>query len=364
MVNETILREIFSQFGKVADVTIKQHNFIEKQERQAGYGFVYFFAKKDALTAVSILKNKTLHDVMLDCSFCYETDVPLRQTNAAMAGNPIMNAMNNGSFTHGSFGKLGNLNTLGGMTSINNTIMNPPQQQYPTYQQHVATQAQTVSSMSTLMNAGTNVDDGSSSVQYSGLNSPGLPGIPLPQPLQIHHTRSDYSLGATSGSGFTTPSAASHQNTPSNHLSHTSGRLTQYNLNGSHSNNSSFYYASNNTSGLTSPTAGNHFNQFNSFGFNDNNKNANVGAVRDCEKEKEIDGLFFGNNSNNSNINRDRLNSEHSASSKLGLSTTNLASGANNTGGSLTGFGNSLLRASSEDTEHMVNRYDHSILLD
>ncbi len=67
-VNEFHLRSIFSSFGPIYDVTIKRWK-ASPQERQSGYGFVFFYHHADALRAATVLKNKIVDGVKLDCNY-------------------------------------------------------------------------------------------------------------------------------------------------------------------------------------------------------------------------------------------------------------------------------------------------------
>jgi RNA recognition motif-containing protein len=75
IVDEKVLRDIFSAFGLVADISIKKHAFMQPQNFQSGYGFVYFFDVPTAQYVVASLKGKRVNDVTIDCSMSFRTDI-------------------------------------------------------------------------------------------------------------------------------------------------------------------------------------------------------------------------------------------------------------------------------------------------
>jgi RNA recognition motif-containing protein len=66
LVNEKLLRDIFSSFGAVADVSIKKHTYAEEKQRQAGYGFVYFYDQACATQAITMMKKRTVENISFD----------------------------------------------------------------------------------------------------------------------------------------------------------------------------------------------------------------------------------------------------------------------------------------------------------
>eukprot|EP01040_Poterioochromonas_malhamensis_P009996 gene9996-10862_t len=78
VVNEQVLRDIFTPFGQIADVAIKKHSRNPKQQRQTGYGFIYFVNAEDACRAVIALKNTTLHDITFDCNISHKSEHMIR----------------------------------------------------------------------------------------------------------------------------------------------------------------------------------------------------------------------------------------------------------------------------------------------
>eukprot|EP01031_Cornospumella_fuschlensis_P027844 gene27844-33625_t len=71
IVTERVLRDLFSVFGHVADVTIKKHAAHQKDQRQSGYGFVYFFSNEAASRALFGLKGRTVDGITLDVSMSH-----------------------------------------------------------------------------------------------------------------------------------------------------------------------------------------------------------------------------------------------------------------------------------------------------
>eukprot|EP00599_Poterioochromonas_sp_BG-1_P007876 CAMPEP_0173150006 /NCGR_PEP_ID=MMETSP1105-20130129/10683_1 /TAXON_ID=2985 /ORGANISM="Ochromonas sp., Strain BG-1" /LENGTH=559 /DNA_ID=CAMNT_0014065019 /DNA_START=360 /DNA_END=2039 /DNA_ORIENTATION=+ len=74
LITEKVLRDIFSQYGTVADVAIKKHSTLHKQHRQSGYGFVYFHESDAAYRAMVALKHNTVKDITLDCSISHKSE--------------------------------------------------------------------------------------------------------------------------------------------------------------------------------------------------------------------------------------------------------------------------------------------------
>eukprot|EP00981_Chlorochromonas_danica_P008203 scaffold2062_cov181-Ochromonas_danica.AAC.7 len=79
VITEKVLREIFSPFGRIADVAIKKHTSVPKQHRQSGYGFVYFYEADSAYRALHALKHSTVRDITLDCSISHKSEHMIKQ---------------------------------------------------------------------------------------------------------------------------------------------------------------------------------------------------------------------------------------------------------------------------------------------
>jgi RNA recognition motif-containing protein len=111
LVTEVILREIFSPYGRIADVAVRRHAIVQKHNRQSGYGFVYFQDIDAAYTAMAQLKQSTIRDITFDCSISHKSehfgklsspranDMP----NSARGNNFRGVGIPNNSFSNGNF---------------------------------------------------------------------------------------------------------------------------------------------------------------------------------------------------------------------------------------------------------------------
>lgn len=72
LVTETILRDVFTQFGEVVDVTVKKHVMNPQLQNQSGYGFVYYRKQEEACRAVLALKHHTFYDITFDCTISHK----------------------------------------------------------------------------------------------------------------------------------------------------------------------------------------------------------------------------------------------------------------------------------------------------
>jgi hypothetical protein len=93
-----VLRDIFTPFGEIADVAIKKHSRNPKQQRQTGYGFIYFVNAEDACRAVIALKNSTLHEITFDCNISHKSEHMIRSMLEPVA--PPAHAYNHGGMHH------------------------------------------------------------------------------------------------------------------------------------------------------------------------------------------------------------------------------------------------------------------------
>lgn len=78
LISEKVLRELFGPFGSIADVAIKKHTMIQKQNRQSGYGFVYFTNPEAAYRAMNAFKHHTIRDITFDCSISHKSEHLIR----------------------------------------------------------------------------------------------------------------------------------------------------------------------------------------------------------------------------------------------------------------------------------------------
>lgn len=65
-------------------------SLLQKQGRQSGYGFVYYFDINSAYRALQALKQNTVRDITLDCSISHKSETRIRQNQpAAAAAAPV-----------------------------------------------------------------------------------------------------------------------------------------------------------------------------------------------------------------------------------------------------------------------------------
>jgi hypothetical protein len=56
--------------------------YVQKQHRQSGYGFVYYFDSESAYRAMKALKHNTVKDITLDCSISHKSEQAIRYPSA------------------------------------------------------------------------------------------------------------------------------------------------------------------------------------------------------------------------------------------------------------------------------------------
>lgn len=85
VINEELLDLLFSQFGEVADVCIKRHNYNDRDDyKQRGYGFVYFLERRAAMLALLTLDKATLDGIHFEC------DLSKRSLDASMQASDAL----------------------------------------------------------------------------------------------------------------------------------------------------------------------------------------------------------------------------------------------------------------------------------
>lgn len=78
VVTEAIIREVFSHFGEVKDVTIKKTTTLPRTGQQTGYGFLDYPLTDEgiqsALQASRIVKQVHIYDILYDCCLTWDLE--------------------------------------------------------------------------------------------------------------------------------------------------------------------------------------------------------------------------------------------------------------------------------------------------
>jgi hypothetical protein len=85
---EIVFKDIFCKYGNVVDIIIKTYNFTKEDDRQAGYGFVYFDSIHSAMLAMNSLKNNTIGNISLDCNLPTKKSEQQNAANAQHIAQP------------------------------------------------------------------------------------------------------------------------------------------------------------------------------------------------------------------------------------------------------------------------------------
>lgn len=89
-----MLDNLFSQYGEIADTTIKRHDRNCKPAGQSGYGFIYFLQDECAINAVKAMQHVIVNGITIDSMFSYRTEQTLRMKYPAEV-LPLNNAVPN-----------------------------------------------------------------------------------------------------------------------------------------------------------------------------------------------------------------------------------------------------------------------------
>lgn len=78
-VNEELLGDIFSAFGKVLDCVVKQYTVISEANKQCGYGFVFYEDMAAVNIAITSTKDILLRNIQFDCTLSHDSHNKIRQ---------------------------------------------------------------------------------------------------------------------------------------------------------------------------------------------------------------------------------------------------------------------------------------------